>query len=204
MSLRILLIDDDPHGERLAEQLRGEGCDVVEARDGCAALQQLTVRRADTVIANTTLFPGFTCQEVVQAVRRRSSEHAAVVLLTPSGDLRTCRTCPHAREGRLDCVDTPAPHSDIVARALWLLRRGTTKPVPPTRPSPLTAREQEVLRLLRAGLANREIAAQLFIAEKVVEKHVANLCQKLAVANRTQAVALSYRQPLFTPSKAAG
>jgi DNA-binding NarL/FixJ family response regulator len=202
--LRILLIDDDPHGERLSQQLRGEGCDVVEARDGCAALQQLPVRRVDTVIANTALFPGFTCQEVVQAVRRRTSDRAAVMILTPSGDLRTCRTCPHAREGMLDCVDTPAAAPDIVSRLFWLLRRGTPKPAQPPRSSPLTPREQEVLRLLRSGLANREIAARLFIAEKVVEKHVTHLCQKLDVANRTEAVALSYRQPLFTPSKAAG
>jgi LuxR family maltose regulon positive regulatory protein len=56
-------------------------------------------------------------------------------------------------------------------------------------PEPLTAREQEVLERLAAGLTNREIAEQLVIAAETVKKHVANLCAKLGVSNRTEASA---------------
>jgi LuxR family maltose regulon positive regulatory protein len=56
-------------------------------------------------------------------------------------------------------------------------------------PEPLTGRELEVLRLLAAGLTNREIAAQLVISPETVKKHSANIYAKLGAANRTQAVA---------------
>ena len=53
---------------------------------------------------------------------------------------------------------------------------------------PLTERELEVLELLGEGLSNREIATRLIIARGTVKAHVHNICQKLAVKNRTQAV----------------
>ncbi|MBN1810960.1 MAG: winged helix-turn-helix transcriptional regulator [Anaerolineae bacterium] len=54
---------------------------------------------------------------------------------------------------------------------------------------PLSEREQEVLRLIAAGLSNREIAERLFIAVGTVKRHVNNIYGKLGVHSRTQAVA---------------
>jgi LuxR family maltose regulon positive regulatory protein len=54
---------------------------------------------------------------------------------------------------------------------------------------PLTAREHEVLRLLMDGASNREIAQHLVLSVNTVKKHVLNLCGKLGVQSRTQAVA---------------
>jgi len=52
----------------------------------------------------------------------------------------------------------------------------------------LTPREREVLRLLAAGLTNREIAGDLFLSPRTVDMHVRNLLAKLGCHTRTQAV----------------
>jgi LuxR family maltose regulon positive regulatory protein len=54
---------------------------------------------------------------------------------------------------------------------------------------PLSERELEVLRLIAAGLTNREIAEQLVIAQGTAKRHVSNIYGKLGVGSRTQAVA---------------
>jgi LuxR family transcriptional regulator, maltose regulon positive regulatory protein len=53
----------------------------------------------------------------------------------------------------------------------------------------ITPREQEVLRLLSAGLSNREIAERNFIAASTVKTHIENIFRKLGVNSRTQAIA---------------
>jgi LuxR family transcriptional regulator, maltose regulon positive regulatory protein len=54
---------------------------------------------------------------------------------------------------------------------------------------PLTQREREVLHLLSAGASNREIARRLVLSLGTVKKHVSNICGKLDVQSRTQAIA---------------
>ena len=54
-------------------------------------------------------------------------------------------------------------------------------------PDGLTARQAEVLRLLAAGLSNKEIAAALFLSPSTVERHLATIYRKLGVAGRVDA-----------------
>jgi LuxR family maltose regulon positive regulatory protein len=65
-------------------------------------------------------------------------------------------------------------------------------PPAPLRPSallePFTEREREVLRLLLEGASNREIARHLVISVNTVKKHVYNICGKLGVQSRAQAI----------------
>ncbi len=53
----------------------------------------------------------------------------------------------------------------------------------------LSERELEVLRLIATGNTNQEIASQLFVATGTVKAHTASIFRKLAVTNRTEAVA---------------
>jgi DNA-binding CsgD family transcriptional regulator len=65
----------------------------------------------------------------------------------------------------------------------------------------LTAREQEVLGLLREGLANKEIADTLGCSVRTVEFHVTNLLRKVGASSRLELVARGRReQPLVAPA----
>ena len=55
--------------------------------------------------------------------------------------------------------------------------------------APLTAREEEVARLVAGGATNREVASALFVSPKTVERHLVNLFRKLEVRNRTELAA---------------
>lgn len=60
----------------------------------------------------------------------------------------------------------------------------------------LTERELEVLLCMTRGLANQEIAEELFIALKTVKTHVSNILAKLEVQDRTQAVVYAFQNGL--------
>jgi DNA-binding CsgD family transcriptional regulator len=59
--------------------------------------------------------------------------------------------------------------------------------------SPLSLRETEVLRLVAAGLTNREIASSLVLSEHTVHRHVANVLRKLGQSSRAAAAASATR-----------
>jgi DNA-binding NarL/FixJ family response regulator len=59
-------------------------------------------------------------------------------------------------------------------------------------PDPLTPRELEVLRLMAAGLSNREIGDLLTLGEGTVKNHVSAVLSKLGVRDRTRAVLKSF------------
>jgi len=65
-----------------------------------------------------------------------------------------------------------------------------------TLPGSLTPREAEVLRLVATGSRNRDIAAALFISEKTVHRHLANIYTKLAVTSRSAATAYAFKNGL--------
>jgi DNA-binding CsgD family transcriptional regulator/tetratricopeptide (TPR) repeat protein len=92
------------------------------------------------------------------------------------------------------------PAAAVVARRLRErgvrgLPRG---PMPGTRANPagLTARESEVLELLRSGASNAEIAARLFLSERTVHHHVGAVLRKLGVDSRGRAASEAARRGL--------
>lgn len=66
----------------------------------------------------------------------------------------------------------------------------------PQSPGGLTAREVEVLRLVAGGKPNREIAAELFISEHTVARHLSNIFRKLDVTSRSAATSFAYEHDL--------
>ncbi|MCC2594357.1 LuxR C-terminal-related transcriptional regulator [Tessaracoccus sp. OS52] len=64
------------------------------------------------------------------------------------------------------------------------------------RPDCLTAREVEVLRLVAVGKRNPAIAAELFLSEKTVSRHLSNIFTKIDVSSRTAAAAYAFEHHL--------
>lgn len=79
----------------------------------------------------------------------------------------------------------------VTAQVLERLRSG-----PPKDPEleQLTDQEQRILDLIAEGLTNRQIAGQMFLAEKTVKNYVSSLLSKLGVESRTQAAILATRR----------
>ena len=73
---------------------------------------------------------------------------------------------------------------------------GDSAQEPEEHPFGLTAREQQVLALVARGATNREIGAELHMAEKTASVHVSRILAKLDVRSRTEAAALAHRQGL--------
>jgi ATP/maltotriose-dependent transcriptional regulator MalT len=97
-------------------------------------------------------------------------------------------------EMELDAASWTFGHLGAVpdlARAQSLSRRAAAKPA-----GGLTGRELEVLRLIATGKTNRSIAADLFLSEKTVARHVSNIFTKLGLSSRAAATAYAYEHDL--------
>lgn len=131
--------------------------------------------------------------------------HAEALLAAGDRDTAAAEAAA-ARETAARLGATP-----LLDRLDALIRRGrlqstTASPAPTAvgRTTPLTAREQEVLRLLTLGRSNRQIGEELYITGKTASVHVSNILAKLGAASRTEAVAIAYRDGLVTREETVG
>jgi DNA-binding NarL/FixJ family response regulator len=61
----------------------------------------------------------------------------------------------------------------------------------------LSPRELDVVRLVAAGRSNQAIAAELYLSEKTVARHMSNILAKLGVSSRTAAAAYAFEHGLL-------
>jgi DNA-binding NarL/FixJ family response regulator len=92
-----------------------------------------------------------------------------------------------------------------VLRGERFVRAGTMTPLIertkdlPRADDPLTPREQQVVKLVAEGYSSKEIAAVLVISNKTVERHRANILQKLNIAGRVELTRYAIRRGLIEP-----
>lgn len=92
----------------------------------------------------------------------------------------------HRATGDADSAASDAANADSIYRQLGAR---PIRPLTAAPPGGLTKREAEVLSRVAAGAANRDVAKQLFISDKTVSRHLANIFVKLGVSSRTAAAA---------------
>jgi DNA-binding NarL/FixJ family response regulator len=152
----------------------------MEPVDGIESTRQLRARYDDVEVVALTSFGED------DRVHAALAAGASGYLLkdADAGEVAAAVRAAHRGELRLDRT---------VARRLM----SSLRAAPPDDPvSELTARELDVLRLVGAGKANKEIAAELTIAERTVRTHVSNILRKLRLSSRTQAALWAVRERL--------
>ena len=111
---------------------------------------------------------------------------------------RACRELGDVDTAQMEFDLAAASYRDLAAAPD--LERVRTEVGTESSASPLTPRELNVLRLVAAGKTNRAVAADLFLSEKTVARHMSNIFLKLGISSRSAATAYAYEHRLVEPS----
>ncbi len=213
MAIRVLIADDHSvvrQGLKMFLGLDPELTVVGEATDGAEAVRLAKELRPDVVVMDL-LMPVMDGIAATKTIRQELPdievlaltsvlEDASVVGAVRAGAIGYLLKDTEGAELRRAIKAAAAGQVQLSAEAAARLMREVRAP---DSPEALTERETDVLRLLAAGRANKEIAQQLSIGEKTVKTHVSKILAKLGVQSRTQAALYAVRIGLV-PSPSAG
>jgi DNA-binding NarL/FixJ family response regulator len=207
----VLLADDHPvvrHG--LRELLSGEPDFrvVAEVDDGAAAVERALADDVDLVVLDVTM-PRLTG---LQAARELTSRKPGLRILMLSMHENEQFLFEALRAGASGYVLKTAADRDLVnacratMRGETFLYAGAVAALvrehldrDATSLDPLTPRELEVVKLVAEGHTSDEIAGMLFISRKTVDRHRANILEKLGMRDRVDLTRYAIRRGLITP-----
>ncbi len=212
-TIRILLADDHAvvrHGLRLTLEAHADLRVVAEVSDGAEAVQTALQQPIDLAVLDVTM-PRLTG---IQAARQITEQRPDVVVLILSMHDNEQFFFEALRAGASGYVLKSAAHQDLVAACRAAMRgepflypKGVAALVrsfldggsAERSLDPLTDRESEVVKLIAEGHTGREIAQILHIAEKTVERHRANVLEKLGLKDRVALTRYAIRRGLVEP-----
>lgn len=194
--IRVALVDDHRLVRvGIASALAGAGdIEVVaEAADGADALEVLAVTEADVVLMDLSM-PVLDGVETTRRLLARDPAARVVVLssFTESSRVRDAIGAGAVGYVLKDCTpdeligavrSAAAGHAPLDPRVAGALLPDRA----PAAATTLSERETEVLRLAARGMANKQIARELGIAERTVKVHLGNVFRRIGVADRTSA-----------------
>jgi DNA-binding NarL/FixJ family response regulator len=201
--IRVLIVDDHPIvriGIAAIIEATPDMTVVAQAGSGEEAVELYAKHLPDITLMDLRL-PGMTGVETIRAVMARHGNARFVVLTTYEGD----EDIHQALEaGARSYIIKGMPHDALVNAIRRVHAGGRFLPPPVTRTlssrmpeSSLSSREREVLSLIVRGKSNKEIAAELGIAESTVKCHVSVILMRLNVNDRTQAVVTALQRGLI-------
>jgi DNA-binding NarL/FixJ family response regulator len=201
--IRILVVDDHPLLREGIAALVGGQTDmtlVSESSNGREAVQAFRTHVPDVTLMDLQM-PEMSGLDAISAIRGEFPDARIIVLTTYSGDVQVVRALQAGARGYLlknlvhkELLDTiRAVHAGkkmVSPEASYELAEHATDDA-------LTKAEIDVLQLIAAGNANKQIADQLSITEETVKGRVRNILSKLGANDRTHAAMIGLKRGII-------
>ncbi|MGH2888762.1 MAG: response regulator [Solirubrobacteraceae bacterium] len=215
LKTRVLLADDHAvvrSGLKMVLDSQPDIEVVAEAGDGAEAVQKALSEEIDLAILDVAM-PRMTGLQAVAELQRRRPELRVLILSMYDNEQYFFEALKAGASGYVlksaanrDLIEAiraamrgepflyPAAVTALIRDYLDRARRGEATPE-----DPLTRREQEVVKLIAEGHTSEEIAQTLVISKKTVERHRANILEKLGMRNRVELTRYAIRRGLVEP-----
>jgi DNA-binding NarL/FixJ family response regulator len=201
--IRVLAVDDHPIFRHGIISLLADHPDmrlVAEASSGLEAISQFRTHKPDITLMDLQM-PEMNGLDAIISIRGEFPEAKIIVLTTYSGDVQVLRALKAGAHGYLL---KGTMHKDLVGmiRAVHsgkkaLSPEASFELAEHATDDALTPAEIDVLRLIAAGNANREIAGILSVAEDTVKGRVKNILSKLNANDRTHAATIALKRGII-------
>ncbi len=215
LKTRILLADDHVvvrHGLKLVLDAEPDLAVVSEAGDGAEAVERALAEDIDLAILDVTM-PRLTGIQAARELSKRKPELRVLILSMHDNERYFFEALRAGASGYVlksvadrdlveACRATMRGEPFLYPEAVKALIRDhleRAKEGEGFRDDPLSPRESEIVKLIAEGQTSREIAELLVISEKTVERHRANVLEKLGMRDRVELTRYAIRRGLVEP-----
>jgi len=173
---------------------------IAEASDGMEAIEQFRRHRPDITLMDLRM-PNLNGTEAISRIRNEFPDAKIIVLSTYGGDVQVLRAI---KAGARGYIVKGHVHRELLD-AIRSVHAGH-KRIPPeiaaeladhAGDDQLSSREIDVLRLIGAGNANKQIADKISIGETTVKNHISNILSKLGANDRAHAVTIGLKRGII-------
>lgn len=210
--IRVLVVDDQTlFRQALVELLKADGRVSVagDAEDGLVAVRKVAALLPDVVLMDVRM-PRL---DGIRATARISREHPGTRVLMLASEQKDEAVVEAVRAGAVGYIHKDADREsliDAIVRAARgrpvlsacsqraVVAAALGKVVPAKAPAGLTRRQFQILRLMSVGLALKQIARELGVAEKTVRNQASLMYAKLHVRDRAEAILYAVHKELVT------